>query len=112
MQPPQYGSPENRCILPNQNLTRISQGGMMALIRRFLFCSLLTGVALGQVKTASAPPPEPPAPVISPEVHPDNSVTFRLKDPNAKSVLLRLEGQPKPMGMERRSGRLERHDGF
>jgi enterochelin esterase family protein len=42
-----------------------------------------------------------PAPVVSPEVHPDNTVTFRFSDPNAKSVLLRLEGQPKPVGMEK-----------
>src|SRR5215468_3207589 len=73
----------------------------MTLIRRLFCCSLLTAVALGQVKAPQAPPPEPPPPVISPEVHPDNSVTFRLKDPNAKSVLLRLEGQSKTIGMEK-----------
>ena len=81
----------------NLNLAR----GTMTLIRRFFFSSLLTAAALGQVKTAPAPPPDTPTPVVSPEVHPDNSVTFRLKDPNAKSVLLRLEGQPKPLGMEK-----------
>lgn len=73
----------------------------MTPIRRFFCCGLLTAVALGQVKTAQAPPPELPTPVVSPEVHPDNSVTFRFSGPNAKSVLLRLEGQPKPLGMER-----------
>ncbi|HEY1262666.1 MAG TPA: alpha/beta hydrolase-fold protein [Terriglobales bacterium] len=35
--------------------------------------------------------PEPP-PVISPEVHPDRSVTFRLRAPNAKEVNLALDG--------------------
>ena len=73
----------------------------MTPIWRLLCCSLLTAVALGQVKAPQAPSPEPPPPVVSPEVHPDNSVTFRLKDPNAKSVLLRLEGQSKPIGMEK-----------
>src|SRR5437016_10904860 len=30
-------------------------------------------------------------PLISPEVHPDRSVTFRLKAPNAKEVLMRYD---------------------
>src|SRR5258708_31425516 len=33
----------------------------------------------------------PPAPVISPEVHADNRVTFRFRAPNAKEVALALE---------------------
>jgi enterochelin esterase-like enzyme len=56
---------------------------------------------LGQTKPAQAPPSPPPTVVISPEVHPDNRVTFRLRDPNAKAVLLRLEGRSKPIAMER-----------
>jgi enterochelin esterase-like enzyme len=40
----------------------------------------------------------PPAPLISPEVHPDNSVTFRFRAPNALKVTLDREGtQPVPM---------------
>jgi len=35
--------------------------------------------------------------VISPEVHQDRSVTFRLKAPNAKGVMLRCEGKTAPM---------------
>ena len=38
------------------------------------------------------PRPAPRPPVISPEVHPDNSVTFRFRDPNAKAVTLSREG--------------------
>jgi len=34
---------------------------------------------------------------ISPEIHPDRSVTFRLKAPNAKEVVLRYEGKTAPM---------------
>ena len=35
---------------------------------------------------------QPPKPVVSPEVHADNSVTFRLRAPNVKEVLLSREG--------------------
>jgi enterochelin esterase-like enzyme len=69
----------------------------MTLMLRLFCCALLAAAALGQVKTAQAPP----IPIVSPEVHPDNSVTFRLRDPNAKLVMLRLEGQPKPIAMEK-----------
>jgi enterochelin esterase-like enzyme len=55
----------------------------------------------------SAPPVEPPRPaqqrppaVISPEVHPDRTVTFRFRDPNAKVVMLAREGS-KPVAMEK-----------
>ena len=40
------------------------------------------------------------APVISPEVHEDRTVTFRLRDPNAKAVVLSREGT-KPVPMQR-----------
>jgi len=35
---------------------------------------------------------QPPKPVVSPEVHADRSVTFRLRAPNAKEVLLARAG--------------------
>lgn len=45
-----------------------------------------------------APPPEPPAPLVSPEVHADGSVTFRFRAVNAKEVQLAREGaEPTPM---------------
>jgi len=45
-----------------------------------------------------AAPPQPPPPLISPEVLPDHRVTFRLRAPNAKEVLLAREGtEPVPM---------------
>jgi enterochelin esterase-like enzyme len=37
-------------------------------------------------------PPQPPPPIISPEVHPDKTVTFRFRDPNAQQVFLGREG--------------------
>ena len=46
----------------------------------------------------SQPQPQPPAVISSPEVHADNSVTFRFRDPNAHEVMLTLEGaKPAPM---------------
>src|SRR5579863_6750892 len=47
---------------------------------------------------AFAQPPAAPAPVISPEVHADRTVTFRLRAANAQEVLLSREGtQRAPM---------------
>jgi enterochelin esterase-like enzyme len=43
----------------------------------------------------------PPPPVVSPEVHQDRTVTFRLRAPNAKLVELTLEGSPKPTPMQK-----------
>jgi enterochelin esterase family protein len=46
---------------------------------------------------AQAPPP----PLISPEVHSDNRVTFRFRAPNIKEVAISLEGSPKPVPMQK-----------
>ena len=43
----------------------------------------------------------PPAPVISPEVHSNNQVTFRFRAPNAKEVALALEGAAKDQPMQK-----------
>jgi enterochelin esterase-like enzyme len=43
-------------------------------------------------KPIQTQPPQRPAPVVSPEVHSDDSVTFRFRAPNAKEVKLDLEG--------------------
>lgn len=64
----------------------------MRLIRRVFGCGLLAALALAQ---------QPSTPLVSPEVHPNRSVTFRFRDPNAKSVLVRLEGQPNAIIMEK-----------
>jgi len=59
--------------------------------------------AAAQVPTAPAtPPPANPAtpappPYLSPEIHPDNTVTLRLRAPNAQKVDLILEGAVTPM---------------
>ena len=49
--------------------------------------------------TFSAWAQTPPTPIVSPEVHDDHTVTFRLRAPNAKVVNLSLEGA-KPAAMQ------------
>lgn len=57
-----------------------------------------TGLAAAQDKPAPPSSPRPPAPLISPEVHPDGSVTFRFEAPNAIKVELDREGtEPIPL---------------
>lgn len=62
-----------------------------------LVVALASIAALAQPQ-AAAPPRQPPPPLVSPDVQPDHRVTFRFRDPNAKEVLLQLEGaKPAPM---------------
>jgi len=54
---------------------------------------LLSGLATAQeTKPAQAPPPQPPRWLVTPEVHPDSTVTFRALAPNAQEVKLAREG--------------------
>jgi enterochelin esterase-like enzyme len=59
-------------------------------------CSVLFVLALSAVAGLAQAEPAPrlphPPPIVSPEVHPDGSVTFRFRAPNAKEVMLELEG--------------------
>src|SRR6266404_1014745 len=61
--------------------------------RTFLFVSLVLASAVFAQT--------PPAPVVSPEVHADNRVTFRCRAPNAKEVALALEGAAKDLPMQK-----------
>ena len=64
-------------------------------MKRTLLASFL--FLLSTAGWSQAQPPAPAA-VTSPEVHADNSVTFRFRDPNAHEVMLALEGaKPAPM---------------
>jgi len=67
--------------------------------RTLLLCPLLSLVASMVLGRAQSPQrPQPPSPLISPEVHSDSRVTFRFRAPNAKKVLLAREGtEPLPM---------------
>ena len=57
--------------------------------------ALLLMVAAAAPALAQVPAPPSPPPVISPEVHADRRVTFRLRAPNAKEVFVAREGAPK-----------------
>jgi enterochelin esterase-like enzyme len=48
-----------------------------------------------------APSSAPPTAIVSPEVRPDNTVTFRFRDPNAKEVKLALEGAAEAQLMQK-----------
>src|ERR1700733_7915869 len=69
-----------------------------------LFALLVAAAFPGQAWSQATPPPPPPLPkLISPEVQADSSVTFRFRAPNAKEVLLDLEGaKPTPMQQDDR----------
>src|SRR6266487_2201694 len=67
-----------------------------------LFCLFLAStLAAQQAKPAPAPPQAPPPALITPEVHSDNSVTFRFRAPNAQEVKLTREGVAEPLPMQK-----------
>ena len=76
---------------------------MRQILSPFLLflCPLLMVAAMSaQEKPPSSPVPRPPAPLISPEVHQDGSVTFRFRAPNALEVKLAREGA-EPVAMQK-----------
>ncbi|MFM9955045.1 MAG: alpha/beta hydrolase [Opitutaceae bacterium] len=67
---------------------------------RLVFLALATALSA----FAQTPPPAAPArpaPVISPEINADRSVTFRLKAPNAKQVTVRGQWAKDPLALTR-----------
>src|SRR5579875_3129679 len=70
---------------------RITMMKRLSTILLLVFFAVASTSGLGQA------PPSPP--IVSPEVHADHSVTFRLREPNAKSVLLAREGVEEPAPM-------------
>jgi enterochelin esterase-like enzyme len=70
--------------------------------RKFFGLAILVmAVVLTVLMTPTAWAQTPPAPVISPEVHADGTVTFRLRAPNDKEVAVSIEGVPKPIPMQK-----------
>lgn len=66
----------------------------------FFAASVIPGLAQNPVpvQRPRLPQPDQPAPIVSPDVHSDNTVTFRFRDPDAKEVVLNLEnGKHLPM---------------
>ena len=66
----------------------------------FLCSFLLSTVGFAQQTKAAAHEPTQPPRLITPEVHSDNSVTFRFRAPNAKQVKLEREGVD-PVAMQK-----------
>jgi len=60
-----------------------------------LFMTILLGGFLAATTPAQTPP------LVSPEVHSDNRVTFRFRGPNVKEVAVSLEGAAKPLPMQK-----------
>jgi enterochelin esterase-like enzyme len=64
----------------------------------FFSLSFLLAAFCSAQQNKSSSPASPPPPLISPDVHPDSSVTFRFRAPNAKEVKLEREGaEPQAM---------------
>ena len=60
---------------------------LILMMCTFCYCSLPA-----QDAKPAIPPQTPPPPLVTPEVHSDNSVTFRFRAPNAQEVKLSREG--------------------
>src|ERR1700756_111259 len=75
----------------------------MKLSALISFClALFSSLSLAQNAKPVSPPPQPPPPaLITPEVHSDNSVTFRFRAPNAQEVKLTREEPPEPLPMRK-----------
>jgi enterochelin esterase-like enzyme len=72
----------------------------MKLCSAILSVALFSASALAQdQKPAAPPPPTPPPALVTPDVHSDNSVTFRFRAPHAQAVKLSREGIPEPLPM-------------
>jgi len=68
-----------------------------------LLFSLLATSVLSMAQQAQPAQPEPPEPprLVTPEVHPDHSVTFRFRAANAKEVKLQREGAAQSIPMQK-----------
>jgi enterochelin esterase family protein len=73
----------------------------MALKHLLAALLLVQAVAIPAQQAASKPAPPP---LLSHQLHPDRSVTFRFKDAAASEVKLKLEGAAKPILMTRGEG--------
>ena len=73
----------------------------MKLPSALILSCLLCISTFAQQATKPATPQAPPPPLITPEVHSDNSVTFRYRVPNAQQVQIRREGITEPLPMQK-----------
>lgn len=63
--------------------------------------ALIAFAAVAQDTKTQTPRPTPPPPIVSPEVHPDDRVVFRLRAPNAKEVAVSIEGSSQLLPMQK-----------
>lgn len=68
---------------------------------RSLFLALILAALWAPRSAWGQQAARPHAPIVSPEVHADHTVTFRFRDPNAKEVVLAREGVEKPYAMQK-----------
>lgn len=73
----------------------------MKLHSLLLASFFLPSFAFAQSAKPATPPQTPPPRLITPEVHSDNSVTFRFRAPNAQEVKLTREGIPDAFPMQK-----------
>jgi enterochelin esterase-like enzyme len=69
----------------------------LLVLSLFSFCTLASAQ---QANPAQTPAPQRPAWLVTPEVHTDNTVTFRFLAPNAQEVKLAREGA-EPVAMQK-----------
>ena len=62
---------------------------------------LLSALGSAQQSRPASAPPQPTPALITPEVHSDDSVTFRFRAPNAQEVSVRREGTTDPLPMQK-----------
>jgi enterochelin esterase-like enzyme len=72
----------------------MKQRSLRAAFKALLFAACLPLFAAAQIPATPAPALPP---YLSPEIHPDDTVTLRLRAPNAQKVDLVLEGAVTPM---------------
>lgn len=73
----------------------------MKLCSAVVFLALIAPTLAQDAKPATPPPQTAPPALVTPEVHSDNSVTFRFRAPNAQEVKLTREGVPDPLPMHK-----------
>src|SRR5258708_15227448 len=66
--------------------------------RKLLSLALLSAAsaAISHMALSQTQPP----PLVSPDVHPDNTVTFHFRAPNAKEVAVQIEGSAQPVPLQ------------
>src|SRR5438046_10611676 len=66
-----------------------------------VLATLSMAILFGAFLAATTPAQTPPPPLVSPEVHADRTVTLRFRGPNDKEVAVSIEGNPKPLPMQK-----------